>query len=445
MTAPTDSIAAFVREERPLEEWERAAVLTAFEDTLAVAYAGWNEPAARSARALYPADFDALLTGNTDEAPDAEAMVLATAGHALDYDDVQLTSVTHPSVVLVPALLALANRGLGPRERLAQAFAVGLAVNVWLGRVLGFAHYSAGWHATSTIGPVAAAAAAAHLLQLDDRRTRSALAMAAAQSAGMQINFGTDAKPLQAGFAAAAAVRAVLLVRAGASAADDVLAPRGLLDLYGGAGATKAAQQTPEIDLSTISRKLFPCCYAAHRMVAAALELHPRLGDDAETIDRIVCRVPQGLLTPLRVADPRSGNEAKFCGPYLIAAPLAQGYLGLADFSDEGIRRERVRRLMAKVVWEEDQATAPGVEHGAVRLSVLRAGEIVGEATVRHHPGSPQRPASAREMQDKIADCLEYAVRAGGAAMTVEDFRTRVCTIIGLSGASRPATEGMTS
>lgn len=445
MTVQMRAVTALVQQCRDLEPHENAAVRTAFEDTLAVTYAGWNEPSARAARNLHPAGIDAFLSGTTGHTPVAQAMVLATAGHALDYDDVQLTSVTHPSVVLVPALLALANRGLGAPERLLPAFAVGLAVNLSLGRALGPGHYAAGWHATSTIGPVAAAAAAAHLMRLDERQTRHALALAAAQAGGMQINFGSDAKPLQAGFAAAAAVRAALLARAGASASDDPFEPRGFLDLYGGDSAAKG-EAPVEIDPTAISRKLFPCCYAAHRMIAAALEIHGECGPvGAEDADRVVCTVPQGLLTPLRITQPKSGNEGKFCGAYLIAAALMQGQVGLGDFTDEAIGREAIRRLMAKVELEEEAAepdAPPGLDRGAVRLSVLRAGDTVGTAVVRHYPGSPQQPATGRQTRDKIADCLAHHARAGGDAIPVERFRARVGTLIGQPEAAQPIAEG---
>ena len=74
--------------------------------------------------------------------------------------------------VSAPALLAVADARPGLEKRMAQAFAIGVAVNVALGRVMGFSHYNKGWHATSTLGPIATAAALAHLLSLDEGRTR---------------------------------------------------------------------------------------------------------------------------------------------------------------------------------------------------------------------------------------------------------------------------------
>ena len=58
----------------------------------------------------------ALLDGSTAPTAEHAALVTATAGHALDYDDVHLDSTTHPSVVIVPALLAMqAEQGLDRR------------------------------------------------------------------------------------------------------------------------------------------------------------------------------------------------------------------------------------------------------------------------------------------------------------------------------------------
>jgi 2-methylcitrate dehydratase PrpD len=164
-------------------------------DTLAVMCAGWNEPASLAVRRLHP-DARAPWDDPKDHEPEALALIWGTAAHALDYDDVHMTSITHPSAVLVSALEAASLARPVSRPRRASAFVLGLAVNVALGRALGFAHYERGWHATSTVGSIAAAAAVAHLYRLDDRAFRSALAIAAAQAGGLQANFGTMAKPL---------------------------------------------------------------------------------------------------------------------------------------------------------------------------------------------------------------------------------------------------------
>src|SRR5690606_438921 len=180
---------------------------------------------------------------------------------------------------------------------------------VTVGRALGFSHYDKGWHATSTIGPIAGAAALAHLLGLDDTRTRHAVALAAAQCGGLQRNFGAMAKPVQAGNAAAAAVRAALLAERGVTGDDDIFGPRGYFALYGGpVPGEDPASVAIEIDMRSLSRKLYPCCYITHRLIAAALDARRQLpGGAVPASARIDVRVPYGMMRPLHVTDPRSG------------------------------------------------------------------------------------------------------------------------------------------
>ena len=219
-----------------------------------------------------------LLDGTFASSIEHAALIHGDACHALDYDDVELTGVTHPSVPIVPALLAVAADRPALTARVIPAYAVGLGVNIALGRVFGFSHYDKGWHATSTFGPLSTAAALAHLLRLDRVRTRHALAIAAAQAGGMQRNFGAMAKPLQAGLASAAGVRSALLAEAGLTGDADIFGPRGYLHLYAGAEPGDDPATVPiEIDLHTLSRKLYPCCYMNHRLISAGFAAREQL------------------------------------------------------------------------------------------------------------------------------------------------------------------------
>lgn len=420
---------------RPLSTAEREAALTSFEDTLAVTYAGWGEPSALAARRVFAGEAAPLFDGARAQSPEHAALIHGIAGHALDFDDVHLTSVTHPSVVLVPALMALTEARPGLVPRLIDAYAVGLGTNIALGQALGFGHYDRGWHATSTIGPIAGAAALAHLLGLDDTAARSALALAAAQSGGFQRNFGTQAKHVQAGQAAAAALRAALLAEAGIGGSPDIFGPRGFFDLYGGVTpGTTPDRIAIAPDTLSVSRKLFPCCYLTHRMIAAALEARRDLNDDLPADARITVWVPYGGMRPLHVTDPQTGAQAKFCAAYCVAAALAQGRVGLPDFADDAVHRPDLRRIMAQVETTEDplEGEMPvGIDHGSVRLRITHAGRILAEAEVRHYPGAPDAPAAPEAFAAKIADCLAIWQRETGQSLTPATFRSDLRARIG--------------
>jgi len=405
---------------------EEAAL--SFEDTLAVTYGGWMEPVMQSLLPLYRGSGAPLLDGTATSAPEMAAFLHATAGHALDYDDVHTTSVTHPSVVVVHAILALIDQRPDLAERAGPALAVGLATNIAVGKIMGFGHYDKGWHATSTIGPLAGAAALGHLLGLGAEQVRHALALASAQSGGMQANFGAMAKPVQAGNAAAASLRAALMAEAGVTGAPDIFGPNGYFELFA-AGPLAADPETviPQIEMNSFSRKLYPCCYLTHRLIASGLQVRDQLEGAPLSDDTVIeMQVPPGAMKPLQVFDPATGLEAKFCAAYTVAAALDQGRVGLADFEDDAVHRPNIRRLMSMVQITEEPLTGEmptGVDHGTVHLVVRKGNTTLAETAISHHPGSPASPATASQIGDKIGDCLNRYTRLGGTAPTAQDFR----------------------
>lgn len=422
-----ERICGMVSAPRALSAAERAAAVTSFEDTIAVTYAGWGEASTRILRGVYGGPAGPMpVAGGID--PEHGALVMGVAGHALDYDDVHLTSVTHPSVVLVPVVLTLLAERPQLAARALPAYAVGLGTNIALGEALGFAHYDAGWHATSTIGPLAGAAAASHLLGLDARATRSALALAAAQAGGFQRNFGTMGKHVQAGQAAAAGLRAALLAEAGLEADADIFSPKGYLDLYAGAVPGRPVGEIVVApDTLSVSRKLFPCCYLTHRMIGAALDAHPLLPDGVPAGARVIVEVPYGGLVPLRVTDPRTGAEAKFCAAYCVATALIQGRVGLADFTDAAVHRPHIRALMAQVEASEEKLDGPvpvGIDHGTVRVRVMEGNRCLVETEARAYPGAPDAPLPQAQFQAKITDCLAIGRAETGEDLALETFRS---------------------
>lgn len=432
-------LCALVTAPRRLEDWERREVLTAFEDTMAVAYAGWHDPVVQSLLKVYRGHAAPLIDGSKAQSVEHAALIHATAGHALDYDDVQLTTVSHPSVPIVPALLAVAQSRPGLEDRMATAFAIGVTVNIALGRVMGFSHYNKGWHATSTLGPVATAAALAHLLSLDEEQTRHALAIAAIASGGMQRNFGTMSKPLQAGTASAGGVRAALLADAGMTGSEDIFGPRGFFHLYGGEEAgDDPATVSLDIEIGVLARKLYPCCYMNHRLISAAFDAREQLGGMIPANATIRVKAPFGSTVPLWIHDPQDGLQAKFCGPYSIACALAQGAVSLSDFEDEAVHRPSIRALMTRINLSEDpreDAVMIGLDTGAVRLRVEADGQVLAHSEIVAYPGSPKRPATEAEMEAKIADCLGIYRRRLNGGPSVGEFRTELRRNLGMAEA----------
>ncbi len=320
--------------------------------------------------------------------------------HVLDYDDLHLPSTTHVSAVCVPAALAA---GGGERAYLAGAGAMAR-----LGTALGWRHYRAGWHATCTAGAPAAAVSAAVARGLDAQATARAIALAIPAAGGVQRSFGTAAKSLQVGFASEAGVRAAALAHAGASADPSALDQ--WMELVGGdasalVGGDPRALEHRSADGPAVpgglAIKLFPCCYALQRPIAALADLD-RL--DPARIRRIRVRTPECSLAPLIHHSPATGLEGKFSLEYGIAAALLDHPPGFDSFTDAAVARPEAARLMPKV---EVLATAGG-DHllaGELELELELEDGPATRAALALPPGAPGRPVGDGDLAVKLELC----------------------------------------
>ncbi|TWP34945.1 MmgE/PrpD family protein [Leekyejoonella antrihumi] len=346
------------------------------QDTLACAIAARQEPIIARSRSL------------------GEAGRWAVASHIVDFDDLHMPSTTHISTVCVPATLAT---GGGPRDYLA-----GAGVMARIGTALGWSHYSAGWHATTTSGAMGAAACAASALGLDAAQTATALALAVPASGGVRRAFGTDAKSLQVGFAVDAGLRAAALAADGASA--DPRAVDEWLRLVGGETDVAADLETgaPAVP-DGLAIKVYPCCYALQRPIAAIGEIRSQI--DVADVQRIVVRTPDCTVTPLVHHRPQTGLEGKFSLEYAVAAALLDDYCGFATFTDDAVQRPEARRLIPMVEIELGSGSG-GLLAGHVELDVHVDGGVLHSTRLELPPGAPTRPPTSAQLDRKIEDCL---------------------------------------
>ncbi len=335
----------------------------------------------------------------------AEEARWATACHVLDFDDLHLPSTTHISTVCVPVAAALGG--------CARSYLAGAGVMARIGTALGWRHYSAGWHATTTAGAIGAAVTAGVALGLDEDGLVRAMALAVPAGGGVQRSFGTDAKSLQVGFAAHAGVRAARLAGAGATA--DPTALDQWLQLLG--GASHSVRVSGPAIPGGLAVKLHPCCYALQRPMGAAGQLRHD-GVRPSEITSVAVRTPAATLVPLIHAEPRTGLEAKFSMEFAVSAALLTDRPGLAAFTDGGVLDPQVRRLMALVRVEPGADVGSGArdEGGTSGSSgALLDGQVevivstsagTHRATLVHPPGSPDNPAGEGQLLDKATDCL---------------------------------------
>ena len=128
-----------------------------------------SEVAKRLSAALVPnSKGDSTLYGqNNSSNPSVAALINSAAGHAYDLDDWEEPGNTHPSVVIVPACLAVADMKQVSGADLLTAYAIGFEVIVRLGEAITLDHYKRGYHSTATLGAIGSTAAVSRIIGLD--------------------------------------------------------------------------------------------------------------------------------------------------------------------------------------------------------------------------------------------------------------------------------------
>ena len=362
-------------------------------DWFGVTIGGGSHPATRILRETLleeSARPDATVVGSRQRAsPFVAALINGTAGHVLDFDDGFPLVRTHPTVPVAPALFALAEVEQSVGEDVLAAFVAGVDVEARIGLALGASHYSAGWHATGTLGTFGAAAACCHLLNLGVDKWENALGLAATQAAGLCAMFGTMSKPLHAGKAAQNGLLAAQLARRGFTSHPAAIEA----DL--GFARTQAPQFEPqdafafpmgEHAVDNVLFKRYAACAGTHSAIDAARQLREEHGVSADDIKRLTVELPELLFGVCNIQCPQTALEAKFSVRFTTAVALLGGDLNEQGFTDELTHDPRVAALCTRIDVEPRAGGSPDDISTTPLTAYLRDGRQVHACVVAGRP-----------------------------------------------------------
>lgn len=276
-------------------------------------------------------------------------------GHALELDDVHTGSKSHVGAVVVETAWTLAEAMGESGRRLLEAVITGYEVMARVGMAMDVvSNRKRGWHGTGIIGTFGAAAAAGHLLGLDEDQMVSALGMAGTQSSGLWafLEEGATCKKLHPARAAVNGLTAAVLAKGG------MTGPERILDARDG-GLYRAVADSFDMkilvnglgtgyEILKIDKKPYPCCRTTHHAIDGALMLREKA--DLEQVERILVETYEvGVLQCGSQGYPSSAVEAKFSIPYTVAAALVRGNVSLAEFAPEVIGDPLIKSLANRV------------------------------------------------------------------------------------------------
>jgi 2-methylcitrate dehydratase PrpD len=355
--------------------------------------------------------------------PRFAAFVNGVSIHADDFDDTQLSAakdrvyglLVHPTVPVLPAVLALSqSRNISGKE-LMLSYHVGVEVECKIAEAISPRHYQDGFHSTGTCGALGSAAASAKLLRFDQSKVQNAFGLAASQSGGLRENFGTMTKPFQAGHAAESGVVSADLVALGWSAAEQILeADRGFFHAFGGSYDPSALMDRlgkPWTFASPgISLKPYPSGSLTHPAMTELMRLITANNIQPNQVEKVDVGANHNMTTTLLHHQPKTGLEGKFSMEFCVAILLLERKASMGDFSDKVVQRPDVQEMIRRINFYVDaEAESAGFDKMTSILKIhLKDGKVItGRADFAK--GSPADPMTFEEAAAKFRGCAEYA------------------------------------
>jgi 2-methylcitrate dehydratase PrpD len=346
------------------------------------------------------------------------ALINGIAAHGEDYDDTFEGGPVHAGAVIVPAVLAAAERYGASGDAILCGIAAGTETMCRLGLVAPMRVHQAGFHPTSVFGAMGSAIAVAVTLRLDEKAIVDALGIVGSMAGGIieYLAEGAWTKRLHAGWAAQSGIRAALLARGGFVGPRTVF--EGTHGFFFGFANTSEGDFTPLTGgfgstwlMETVAFKPYACGTMIHPYIDCAIRLAAR-GVTPEEIVAIECDTAEGIVH--RLWEPLAGKQAppnayaaKFSTPFCMALGFVHGDVGLGAFTEEAAHDPRVRALAAKIHYRIDPENPyPRAFTGHLRAT-LSDGRVIEERQP-HFRGGAQEPLSAAEIAAKYAANAAY-------------------------------------
>jgi 2-methylcitrate dehydratase PrpD len=363
------------------------------------------------------------------------ALINAASGHAMDYDDTQLSTtpdrtfglLTHPTVPALAAALGVAERKKASGAAFLEAFLVGFEVECKIAEAIDPEHYNHGFHSTGTIGTFGAAAAAAKLMNVPAPAVRHMLTIASSMSSGIRVNFGSMTKPLHSARAAQNGIVAAELASRGFTGGDDGLDGRwGFFEVFGtGVDLDRLIPVLGKpytIVSPGTSFKPYPCGSLSHPTMDAMLKAVVEHDLKPDQIKAVRVRAGSNILEPLRYKIATNELEAKFCLPFLMSSLIIRRKAGVREFTDEFVASAPVQQMMPRVTNVFDQKIeAQGFDKIRSVIEIdLTDGRTIVQTSDDRYRGGPEKPFTREELREKFTDCAQLTLGPGAIAKALD-------------------------
>ena len=406
----------------------RARARTTLADTLGAIAAGQQEPeiaalAARLEAAGGSGPMTAVIATPRLLPASAAVFVNGVAGTALELDEGNRFARGHPSIHVLPAAVAAAER----HGRSGADFLLALCLGYEIGARIGAAAtLRPGYHPHGTWGVVGAALAVAKLAGADARAIARSVNIAAALSLATSMRSALEGATVRNAYAGVANQLGLMAWEMAASGfggeADGVATVFGRISGqdFRPAAMTEALGTRWEIARNYFKRHA--CCRYNHAALDALEDLAARHGRvDPAAIARVRIET-YGAAAELNGRAPPTALAARFSLPWAAASFLLRGAADVPAFRSAALDDAATLALAARVDVAEDPAMTarlPAQRPARVRIA-LTDGRVL-EAERASNRGDADDPYPGAAIAAKFIDLASPAFGAAGAAALLKD------------------------
>lgn len=333
---------------------------------------------------------------------------MATAAHCGELDDIHGGSGACIGGMIIPALIALAERHGGSGKRFIEAAVAGYETIARVGLAIDAPQlFARGWWPSTICGGFGVAAAGARLLDWPVESIVNALGIASLHAGGMLTGGqeGATARHLAFGRAAQSGVAALLATEHGLTgpklAFED---PRGFCATLAAAPRWEFLRKFDKFYLPEVAFKPYPCARQLHAGVEALLNVIEKYSVAPSEVAAVELSLPsQSAAMVNRPATPTLRAATLGSGQYVMAVTALRGKIDLQSFEDEFLRSERVHALMAKITVSRDaELDRHFPKYWSGRVTVKLAGGQAHSEQIMAPKGESENPMTIKDVEEKF-------------------------------------------
>ena len=345
----------------------------------------------------------------------AAALLQATMGCVLEFDDSHVATGLHASTPMVAAAMARGRQSGASGRSMILAVLIGNEITCRLGLAAPGMFHKVGFHPTAVLSTFGAGYAMAKMDGLDERQTANAAGICASFASGVMASWedGTSAKSLHAGWCAASAMQAVRMAQSGVTGPATALEGRfGFFrshvqsaDYPFNYGAMRD-ELGEHWEVMTIAPRAYPCGHYIQPFLDAALTIVRRSRPDPAAIERVECRVADYMVPlicepALEKISPTTSWHGRYSLAFCVAECLLNGRFDKYSLAPERLADPRYTALTRRTGYSVDPTATDRTQWSGEVLVTMRDGTILRHR-IEHMHGTPQNPITQDELIAKF-------------------------------------------